>query len=306
MPIACVLRHRGGDRRQSNQRQSQDDGRDQHHLAVGYPIEKARQHQGRRDRAAAEGSQSERNVALTKPQPLHDDDRVDEYHCTGRRRREGQREQSAKSWSFKIDTDATRGLVVDAAFFPFRRGLGQNRGDDKQGRGDEADCRPGEQPVIAHHRQQRGGECRAGQAFHIVGQSRQRQGPRVIALFREHIGDRRLKGRCERCGSRLQREDQNIDLPDLGHKRQADRHQGPDHVHADQQHPARYAVGEGARDRCDTDIGDHLDRQRGSEHRARVASGNVIGEQPERHGRKTGADQRDDLRKEQVAVGSVG
>jgi hypothetical protein len=64
-------------------------------------------------------------------------------------------------------------------------------------------------------------------------------------------------------------------------------------------------VGDGRDDGRDHDVGPHLDRQRGPEHRSRVAARQVVGEQRQGDGEQTGADQRHDLRGEQPAEDGV-
>ena len=56
---------------------------------------------------------------------------------------------------------------------------------------------------------------------------------------------------------------------------------------------------------CDADVGDHLDRQRGAEHRSGGISGDLEREQSEGNGEQAGADKGDDLGEEQRPVGAV-
>ena len=66
-----------------------------------------------------------------------------------------------------------------------------------------------------------------------------------------------------------------------------------------------YIGGEGLRDRRDPRVGQHLDGQRRPEHRACIRAGQLVGQQAERHRHQAGADERDHLGGEQVAVGAV-
>ncbi|CAK7262250.1 protein of unknown function (plasmid) [Shinella sp. WSC3-e] len=103
----------------------------------------------------------------------------------------------------------------------------------------------------------------------------------------------------------MQDEDQDVDLPDLGDEGQAEGDGGAYEVECDQQRPPWKHFREGARDRCDADIGDHLDGECRTQHRAGVRSGDLVGEQAEGDRRQTCPDQRDDLRQKEVAIGSV-
>jgi hypothetical protein len=122
----------------------------------------------------------------------------------------------------------------------------------------------------------------------------------------QKVGDRRVESRGEGRGCGLKEENQNVDLPDLRHDGQKQCDARADHVHADQEGPARQPVGEAADDRRDPDIGDHLDRQRGPEHRARSRAGKLEGEQAESDRQQPRPEERDHLGREQVAIDSVG
>ena len=104
----------------------------------------------------------------------------------------------------------------------------------------------------------------------------------------------------------MQDEDQHIDLPDLIDEWQAERDRSPHQIHCDEESPTGQTVGKSTDDRRDADIGDHLDRQRRSQHRTGIAACNVKGEQAKRHSRKARADERNNLRTEQVAIGAIG
>lgn len=49
-----------------------------------------------------------------------------------------------------------------------------------------------------------------------------------------------------------------------------------------------------------------VDGERSAEHRARICAGKIIGEKPERDSGEAGADERDDLRHEQMPIGAIG
>ncbi len=150
--------------------------------------------------------------------------------------------------------------------------------------------------------QQGSREHRARKAFHIISQPRQGECLGIVALFRQNIGNGRLKSGRERCRSRLKHEDQDVDLPDLADERQADRDGGAQHIHRDEKGATRQPVGKGAYDGSHTNIGDHLDGQRGPQHCACRSASNVIGEQPQRDHSQPGSDQSHHLRQEQVTV----
>ena len=176
---------------------------------------------------------------------------------------------------------------------------------DQRRREQEAKDGAGEEAVEADHGQQRGSEHRADQALEVVGEPRQRQRAGVVALVGQHVGDRRLEGRREPGRRRLQQEDQQVDLPHLGHERQRQRHDRADEIECDQHRAAGKPFGEGRRDRSDTDIGDHLDRQRRAEHRAGPVAREIEGEQSERDRGEPRPHQRDDLGEKQVPIGAV-
>ena len=104
----------------------------------------------------------------------------------------------------------------------------------------------------------------------------------------------------------LEHEDQYVDLPDLGHEGQAQRHarahQIERHEERARDHPVRESPGDGG----DADVGDHLDREDRAEHHRGPVACEVEREQAECDRREPGAEQRHDLRGEQVAVGPVG
>ena len=79
----------------------------------------------------------------------------------------------------------------------------------------------------------------------------------------------------------------------------------PDQVQRDQHRPARQAIRERLRHRRDADISNHLDRQRGAQHRPRICPGQIVGQKAQGHGHQPGAQQRDHLRREQMSIGAV-
>ena len=70
--------------------------------------------------------------------------------------------------------------------------------------------------------------------------------------------------------------------------------------------PAWDLVDEGVHHRADADIGDHLDGQGAAQHRARIGAGQIVRQEPQRHGRQPRAQQGDHLGGEEMAVGAVG
>ena len=68
---------------------------------------------------------------------------------------------------------------------------------------------------------------------------------------------------------------------------------------------ARQAIGEGSGYGRHADIGDHLDRERSSQNRARVAPGKVVSEQAKRDRGKPRPYQRYDLCEKKMPVGPV-
>ena len=159
---------------------------------------------------------------------------VDDHHGSGGRDGQIERQQSAQARRRQIDADAPGRLVVDATGVRGGRRLRQPHRQNQRGRGQEPDHGAAEQPVEADHRQQCGRERRAEQALQVVGEARERQGAGVVLLVGQNIRDGRLEGRREGRGRRLQQEDQDVDLPDLGHEGQQQRDRRPDEVHRDQ------------------------------------------------------------------------
>ncbi len=53
-------------------------------------------------------------------------------------------------------------------------------------------------------------------------------------------------------------------------------------------------------DRREYDVGNHLERERGTEHRGGIAPGEIIGQQRQGDRAEPGADERDDLCREQL------
>ena len=64
MPVGRAWLHDGGDRGEGRERQRQDSGGDQHDGPIRNPIEDTRQGQRSGDRAAPEGGEGQRDVAL--------------------------------------------------------------------------------------------------------------------------------------------------------------------------------------------------------------------------------------------------
>src|SRR3546814_1174399 len=59
-------------------------------------------------------------------------------------------------------------------------------------------------------------------------------------------------------------------------------------------------------DRCDADVGYHLDCQRRSQNRASVGPGNIVGKKAQCDGCQTRSDKRDYLREEQMPICTIG
>ena len=58
-------------------------------------------------------------------------------------------------------------------------------------------------------------------------------------------------------------------------------------------------------DRCNADIGHHLDGEDGAQHQACVVTRQIVGQEPERNGGKPRTQKRHDLRGEEMAIGTV-
>jgi hypothetical protein len=136
---------------------------------------------------------------------------------------------------------------------------GQQDRDDESSGGGKPHHRSKKERIVAHHRQQEPGRHRADDVLEVIDQPRQRQRTRVARLVRQHVRDGRLEGRREGGGRRLQQEDQDIDLPDLGDERQAERLARPHQIQRDQKRPAVHPVRERASDGGNADIRHHLD-----------------------------------------------
>ncbi len=184
--------------------------------------------------------------------------------------------------------------------------FGSDHCRDQGRRSEETDNGAGEQIMETDHGQQCSGEHRAGNTFEVIGQSRQRQGPGVFVLIGQDVGNGRLKGWSERGRGRLQDENQHIDLPDLRHKRQGKGDQSTYQVQRDQHCLAWQAFCKSRSNRCNANIGCHLDRQRCAEDCTRSGSRKVEGQQPQCNGGKPRTYQRNDLSQEQMPVGSIG
>jgi hypothetical protein len=67
----------------------------------------------------------------------------------------------------------------------------------------------------------------------------------------------------------------------------------------------RQPLGEGGRHRRNADIGNHLDRKRGPEHRAGLSAGEIVGEETKRDRGKSCPDQGDHLGEEEMPINAV-
>jgi hypothetical protein len=111
------------------------------------------------------------------------------------------------------------------------------------------------------------------------------------------VGEHR--GRC------LESEYHDVNLPDLRHEGQREDDRGANQVEADEQGAVRQTLHERGRDRGNRQIGKHLDRERGAEHRPRILAREIVGQQGERDRGDSGADQSQHLGKIQMVVGSL-
>ena len=84
--------------------------------------------------------------------------------------------------------------------------------------------------MVADHGQERGRQDGTEQGFQVVGQTGQRQRPRVFAFLRKNIRDQRLERGREGRGSGLEHKNENVDLPGLGDERERDRDPGPENI----------------------------------------------------------------------------
>ena len=132
-----------------------------------------------------------------------------------------------------------------------------------------------------------------------------RKGIRVIPLARENVGDRCLERRCEGSRCRLKQRNQYIDLPYLVDERQRDGDGCADEIQRDEKGAPRHKVRDPARQQSDHDIGGHLDRERGSEHRTGIFSRQIVGKQRQRDRHQPRADKGHDLGREKMPVGPV-
>ena len=107
-------------------------------------------------------------------------------------------------------------------------------------------------------------------------------------------------------GDGIWQEYQQVDLPDSVDERQAEHERRPRKVEGNQERPARYPMRDPANGGGDPHIGHHLERERGAENGPGMAVCEVIREQDQGDGRKTGAREGDNLRSEQAAIGGVG
>jgi hypothetical protein len=114
-----------------------------------------------------------------------------------------------------------------------------------------------------------------------------------------------LEGGGEGRGRGLQHEHEHVDLPGVLDEGQGERDRESNGVGADQNGLLGEPVHERCNQGCDADVGDHLDRQRGAEHRSGGISGDLEREQSEGNGEQAGADKGDDLGEEQRPVGAV-
>ncbi len=94
-------------------------------------------------------------------------------------------------------------------------------------------------------------------------------------------------------------------MPHLIDERQCERDACPDDIHRDQERTPWQAVGIRPDNWRDADIGHHLDGKRRSQYGSGIATRDVISQQPKRDSGKSCADQRNDLRRQQMAIGAV-
>ncbi len=188
---------------------------------------------------------------------------------------------------------------------PGLRALGSRTETTRAAEAKKADDGACEQRVERNDSQKCCRQHGADEAFQIIGETGQRKRPRVVLLIGKHVRNGCMKGRREGGRSRLENEDQYIDLPDFRNERQADGDGSANEIKHNQHRASRQNLSKSPRNRCDTHIGDHLDRKRGAKDRSRMRACDVIGKKPERDGRESRTDQGNDLRQKQMAVGAV-
>ncbi len=296
----------GGEHGDGGEDHGEAGGGPEHHGAVGGAPQEPRQgecgeHGPRAVRAEGDRDRPGRavEVAADGGDGVHEDD----GSAGGDRQVEG--EQGPQPRSGPEQAGAESGLGVDPAGPLDGGGPGQRRRGHERGGGEEPADGAGEQPVVGDDGEQRRGQDRAEQALQVVGEPAQRQGPGVVPFVGQDLGDRGLEGRGGGRRSRLQQEDQDVDLPHLGDEGQGECHAGAGEVRRHHEDAPGHPVGDGRHQRRDGHIGDHLDRQRGAEDRRGAVAGEVVREQAQRDGGEAGADQGDDLGGEQAAVGAV-
>ena len=101
-------------------------------------------------------------------------------------------------------------------------------------------------------------------------------------------------------------EDQDIDLPGLVDEGQRQGDGGADEVRGDQESAPGQPGGKGLGERCDKDIGDHLDAERRPEDGTGAITRDPECQKPEGDREQSGADQGNDLGGEQVSIGAMG
>lgn len=299
-----------GARRQAGREEGEDpgrhEGRGEHQGPVAGPVQDAGQHQRRGHRARSVRGEGERDVADGPSEDFADqDDGVDEDHRAAGGDDEIEREEGAQTRGRQDEPDAEGGPGVGTARPLGRCGGGEEDGGDQGGGGQEARRGAGEEQAGRDEDEQGGGQRRAEQVLQVVGEAGEREGAGVVALVGQEVGDRRLEGRGEGGGGGLEQQDQDVDLPDLGDEGQGEGGGGAREVHGDEQRAPGYPVGERADQGGDSDIGDHLDRERRPEDRGGVGAREVVGEEAQRDGGEARTGEGDDLGGEEATVGAV-
>ena len=121
----------------------------------------------------------------------------------------------------------------------------------------------------------------------------------------QDVRDRRLKQRREARRAGIDREDQDVDLPD-GVDEGQEQHGGRTQEIERHQHLApRQKMGIGPEQRREQDERDNPQAQRDAEHGAGVIARELVGEQRQAHGHDAGPGERADLGEVEVPVGPI-
>ena len=104
----------------------------------------------------------------------------------------------------------------------------------------------------------------------------------------------------------MKKEDQDVDLPDLGHEGQCERDTGTHQIERHQKRAARHAVCESPCNGRDAHISNHLDGEDCAEDQRRPVARKIKGEQAECDCGESGTQKGYDLCQKQVPISAVG